>query len=77
VTGDLREPARMSLADPVPATQTFTCPRCETEVDEAWYGPCRSCRAELRGTVMGEARDVAVDYEPKMNVTPNAVATKD
>jgi len=26
----------------------------------------------------GEARAIdAVDYEPKMNVTPNAVATKD
>ena len=67
----------MSLADPVPDTQAFTCPRCESEVTEAWYGPCGWCRGELRAAQAGEARDVAVDYEPKMNVTPNAVATKD
>ncbi|WP_421119993.1 hypothetical protein ACE2AJ_01140 [Aquihabitans daechungensis] len=67
----------MSLADPVPDTQAFTCPRCAADVTEAWYGPCTSCRAQLRAAQAGEARDVAVDYEPKMNVTPNAVATKD
>ena len=68
----------MSLAEPVPVTQTFPCPRCEAEVTEAWYGPCTSCRDALRATYAGEARSVAtVDYEPKMNVTPNAVATKD
>ena len=56
----------------------ITCPRCGTEVEERFYGPCTSCRAELRATVGGAARDVEVaDYEPKMNVTPNAVATKD
>jgi len=43
-----------------------------------FYGPCDNCRAELRATQGVEARVVAaVDYEPKMNVTPNAVATKD
>ena len=67
----------MSLAEPVPETQTFTCPRCEGEVTEAYYGPCTPCRAELRAAQAGEARDVEVDYVPKMNVTPNAVATKD
>ena len=68
----------MSLTDPVPAHQTFTCPRCAAEVTEGWYGPCTSCRTALRSTYAGAARDVAVaDYEPKMNVTPNAVATKD
>ena len=67
----------MSLTDPVPDTQTFTCPRCETEATEAYYGPCTPCRGELRAAQAGEARDVAVDYVPKMNVTPNAVASKD
>ena len=70
--------APMSLTDPVPDTQTFTCPRCSHEVTEGWYGPCTSCRAELRATYAGEAREVELgDYVPKMNVTPNAVATKD
>jgi hypothetical protein len=57
---------------------TFACPRCRREVTEAGYGPCTSCRAELRTAMGGEARDVVEeDYVPKMNVTPNQVATKD
>jgi hypothetical protein len=57
---------------------TFDCPRCGTAVDEELYGPCLPCRGQLRAAFAGEARDVAAeDYEPKMNVTPNAVATKD
>ncbi len=56
----------------------FACPRCHRDVTEAFYGPCDGCRGELRASVGGPAREVAVaDYEPKMNVTPNAVATKD
>ena len=59
-------------------TSTFACPRCAVEVTERFYGPCESCRDELRGTVAGEARVIALaDYIPKMNVTPNAVAFKD
>ena len=55
-----------------------TCPRCESSVDEEFYGPCATCRAELRARVRGEARVVVVEaYEPKMNVTPNAVALKE
>ena len=56
----------------------FDCPRCGTAVtDERFYGPCSSCRAELR-QVGGVAREVEVEaYEPKMNVVPNQVATKD
>lgn len=57
---------------------SFTCPRCSDEVSERYYGPCTGCRADLRAKMSGEERDVEVaDYEPKMNVTPNAVATKD
>ncbi len=68
----------MSLTDPVPVTRTFACPRCATEVTEGWYGPCTQCRGDLRATLGGEAHEVATaDYVPKMNVTPNAVATKD
>ncbi|HUP86770.1 MAG TPA: hypothetical protein VM143_14000 [Acidimicrobiales bacterium] len=55
----------------------ITCPRCQASVDEEFYGPCSSCRTTLRATGL-EAREIdAGGYEPKMNVTPNAVATKD
>lgn len=57
---------------------TFDCPRCQRAVEENWYGPCTECRRDLRATVGGVAREVAAaEYEPKMNVTPNAVALKD
>ncbi len=43
-----------------------------------FYGPCPTCRDELRATVAGEARQIESEaFEPKMNVTPNAVALKD
>jgi hypothetical protein len=57
---------------------SFTCPRCATTASATFYGPCGSCRDELRRTVGAEARAVEdAAYEPKMNVTPNAVALKD
>jgi hypothetical protein len=56
----------------------FTCPRCGGEVHERFYGPCGTCRSALRSTQGAEAREVEADvYEPKMNVTPNAVALKE
>ena len=56
----------------------FTCPRCRLEVEEVFYGPCTSCRTTLRVTQAREGRDVeTADYVPKMNVTPNAVASKE
>lgn len=56
----------------------FDCPRCGRRVHECFYGPCTSCRRELRATLGGGTRDVEVaEYEPKMNVTPNAVALRD
>ena len=56
----------------------FDCPRCHQPIAEQFYGPCLACRTELRATLAGQARDVVTeDYVPKMNVTPNAVATKD
>jgi hypothetical protein len=57
---------------------TVTCPRCHKQREERFYGPCGSCRDELRAAFRREARVVEVaEYEPKMNVTPNAVALKD
>ena len=67
-----------TLADPVPETQSYDCPRCGVHAVEPWYGPCTDCRTQLRAEQGGDAREVAAaDYVPKMNVTPNAVATKD
>jgi NMD protein affecting ribosome stability and mRNA decay len=55
-----------------------TCPRCGSATDERFYGPCQSCRSELRAKFVSDGRVVEVaEYEPKMNVTPNAVALKD
>lgn len=57
-----------------------TCPRCGGDrSSDAYYGVCERCRTELRATYSGEARnDVeTAEYEPKMNVTPNAVALKE
>ena len=60
---------------------SFTCPRCRLEVTELLYGPCASCRTTLRavvGAINSGFRGGAVEeYVPKMNVTPNAVASKD
>ncbi len=57
---------------------SLSCPRCGSPMSEEFYGPCADCRAELRATLGGDAREVAgIEYEPKMNVTPNAVALKD
>ena len=62
----------------LPDALDFDCPRCGETVAEAFYGPCDSCRQDLRTRMRGEARAVEkVEYEPKMNVTPNHVATKD
>jgi hypothetical protein len=57
---------------------TFDCPRCHQPADDEFYGPCPQCRDDLRATVRGDATVVDVArYEPKMNVVPNQVATKE
>ena len=62
----------------LPEHLSFDCPRCGQNVSEAFYGPCATCRDDLRATYGSEARDVEVAaYEPKMNVVPNQIATKD
>jgi hypothetical protein len=54
------------------------CPRCGNDVVARFYGPCDDCRSALRAAHRGEGRDVpAPAYEPKMNVTPNAVALRE
>ena len=59
-------------------TLQFDCPRCSSAADEEFYGPCRSCRDQLRASVFIEGRAVeTAGYEPKMNVVPNQVATKE
>jgi hypothetical protein len=56
----------------------FPCPRCQQPADQRFYGPCPTCRTELRTTLGGEAKAVErAAFEPSMNVTPNAVALKD
>jgi hypothetical protein len=66
------------MFDDLPADLAFACPRCRAQVTERLYGPCTACRDELRLTFAGEARDVEVEeYVPKMNVTPNAVASRE
>jgi hypothetical protein len=56
----------------------FSCPRCGVMVSERYYGPCTECRRYLRGALGTDARDLEeVVYEPKMNVVPNQVATKE
>jgi len=60
------------------ATRTRHCMRCRREQEMRFYGMCQACTAELHAKYDGLAREVEVAaYEPKMNVTPNAVALKD
>jgi hypothetical protein len=66
-------------ADRVADDTDRPCPRCGgVRDDERFYGPCASCRDELRATVVGTASELeATAFEPAMHVTPNAVAVKD
>lgn len=70
--------AQLDMAE-IPSDVVFECPRCKAEVSERLYGPCQTCSEQLRTTVVGVRDDSAVapEFEPKMNVTPNAVALKD
>ena len=72
------EPTAAGTADDGTEPLRFRCPRCGGDARARWYGPCEECRAVLRATLGGEGSDVvAAAYEPKMNVTPNAVALKE
>lgn len=66
----------MDVVDLTP--ETMECMRCHLEEPMRFYGLCQTCRGELRTKFERQARDLEVaEYEPKMNVTPNAVALKD
>jgi hypothetical protein len=63
---------------PVEELLAITCPRCGAAAEVRYYGPCDACRSALRASFAIEARVVELaEYEPKVNVTPNAVASKD
>jgi hypothetical protein len=54
------------------------CMRCHRTEPMRFYGVCASCRAELQAAFSRDARELEVAaYEPKMNVTPHAVALKE
>ena len=73
---DVVEPAEAEFS--AEAELAFKCPRCGLSVHETFYGPCTVCVDELRSKIGLEQKDVGVaDYVPKMNVTPNAVASKE
>ena len=61
----------------------FDCPRCQQPVAERFFGPSATCRGLLNEKFHqdpGRAPAVATErprFEPKMNVVPNHVATKD
>lgn len=68
----------MTLGGEIEADIDIDCPRCGASVTERFHGPCASCRAEMRAAMDAEQSDIAAaEYEPKMNVTPNAVASKE
>ena len=53
------------------------CMRCHRTEAMRFYGLCTGCRQELHTIFDREGHVVEVaEYEPKMNVTPNAVALK-
>jgi hypothetical protein len=54
------------------------CFRCGQREAMRFAGVCAGCRDALHERYDGEGRTIEVAaYEPKMNVTPNAVALKD
>jgi hypothetical protein len=68
-----REASNLEVAD-----LEIDCPRCGQVRLERFYGPCASCRVEMRASLARTQTELVVtEYEPKMNVTPNAVALKD
>jgi hypothetical protein len=54
------------------------CMRCHRTAPMRFYGICTECREDLHTIFARDARTIAVaEYEPTMNVTPNAVALKE
>ena len=72
----MTEPVDLAPLDLTPID--FDCLRCGEAHPMRFRSVCPRCRDELRTSLAREATDVEVaEYAPKMNVTPNAVATKD
>jgi|GEM_PF-661925 len=76
----------MNTANPIIAAivpddvvpESRLCMRCGTAVEMRFYGCCPECTDALYLKFPGVGRAVDAEaYEPKMNVTPNAVAVKD
>jgi hypothetical protein len=60
------------------APEPMPCLRCGAETMLRFAGPCEVCADELRTKYRGLEHEIAgAEYEPKMNVTANAVALKD
>jgi len=54
------------------------CMRCRSPAPMRFAGLCSPCRTTLHETFAADGRTIEIAaYEPKMNVTPNAVALKD
>jgi len=69
---------RSATGDAPVGPLVFGCPRCGEPTQATYWGPCPSCREDLAARLAREGREVVVAaYEPKMNVVPNQVATKD
>lgn len=67
---DSYDPGRFP-AEPLP------CPRCGETAPMRFSGPCPACLGHLREQIRGVAATIDAEYVPKVNVTANAVATRD
>lgn len=71
------EPAEETLEDPDLTPVERECSRCGVRQQMRFAGVCDGCREQLHARFPREVRNIEVEaYEPKMNVTPNGVATK-
>ncbi len=78
MTDQLLDEGRAGVGDAPEGPLHFECPRCKRPAEAAYWGPCSACRDDLAATQRHEATDVGPGvYEPKMNVVPNQVATRD
>ena len=71
------DPADNPAPIETPAPVEMECMRCRKTASMRFYGLCPACRDELYVKFDRPPRELEVDeYEPKMHVTPNAVALK-
>ncbi|HWG73418.1 MAG TPA: hypothetical protein VG184_05120 [Acidimicrobiales bacterium] len=57
----------------------YVCPRCGSDVAERFYGPCTGCREALVASQhsVPAGSTATQHFEPRANVVPNHVATRD